>query len=294
MRTDATLLPDHDLDSAYRTVDGVRFHVVTAGDESAPLVVLLHGFPEFWYGWRHQIEPLVDAGCRVLVPDQRGYNLSAKPDRLREYRVARLARDVVALIHSEGRESAHVVGHDWGAAVAWELALRCPNAVDRLGICNVPHPLVFRRHLRSNPAQLRKSWYVFYFQLPWLPEVGARRNDFEKLVGALDRADPDAMTDRDLERYRAAWRVPGALSAMIDWYRAAVRYRETPPRRIVEAPTLIVWGERDFALEPEMAPESLAYCAEGRLERFPDVGHWVLHDRPEAVADLLADHLAGG
>ncbi|GAB7019722.1 alpha/beta fold hydrolase [Halostagnicola bangensis] len=293
MYTDASLLSAPTAESTYRDVNGVRLHVVAAGDEDDPLVVLLHGFPEFFYGWQNHVEPLVDAGYRVLVPDQRGYNLSEKPDGVRAYRKSELARDIVELVHSEGRESAQVVGHDWGASVAWELALRYPATVDRLGIINVPHPDVLRHHILRNPSQLKKSWYVFYFQLPRIPEWSCSRNDFAYLARALRaNASPGTFTDEDIEHYRAAWSQPGALTATINWYRAAVRHAASPPREIVTAPTLVVWGEQDFALEPEMAPESLAYCEDGRLERFPDTGHWVPHEEPEAVSELLLEHLS--
>ena len=287
------MLPALDLESTVRAGHDVGLHAVAAGDPDDPLVVLLHGFPEFWYGWRNQIEPLVEAGFRVLVPDQRGYNLSEKPGRVWDYRIEALSRDVVELIRGEDRESAHVVGHDWGGAVAWDLALRYPDAVDRLGICNVPHPSVFRRHLRSNWKQLRKSWYAFYFQLPWLPELGCRRGNYAALEKAMrGRAAPGSFTDRDLDRYREAWSKSGALTAMLNWYRAAVRHRTTPPREIVAQPTAVIWGEEDVALEADMAPESLAYCEDGRLERFPGASHWVPHDRAEAVTALLVEHLS--
>lgn len=293
MYTDTSLLSASNAESTYRDVNGVRLHVVVAGDEGDPLVVLLHGFPDFFYCWREQIDPLVNAGYRVLIPDQRGYNLSEKPDGVRAYRKSELVRDVVELVHSEGRDSAHVIGHDWGASVAWELALRYPSTVDRLGIVNVPHPKVLRHHVLSNPAQLKKSWYVFFFQLPRLPEWACERRNFEFFERSLRaNASPGTFTDEDIARYRAAWRRPGVLTATINWYRAAARHTASPPRDLVDAPTLVMWGEQDFALEPEMAPESLAYCENGRLERFPETGHWVPHEKPEAVTALLLEHLS--
>jgi len=287
------LLPD--LPSAERTfrdVNDLTLHVVAAGDADDPLVVLLHGFPEFWYEWRHSVEPFVDAGYRVLVPDQRGYNRSEKPAGIRPYRITELSRDVVELIATEGRDTAHVVGHDWGAVVAWDLALRHPDVVDRLGIINVPHPTVFERVLRSNLTQLRKSWYVFFFQLPRIPEWYAARNDFDFMMGAMgEGARPETFSETDFERYRRAWGEAGALSAMINWYRALIRHGEDPPRERVRAPTQIVWGEQDQALVPEMATKSLEYCDEGDLERFPDATHWVPHEYPDRVASILLDHL---
>jgi len=184
-------------ESTYREINGVRLHVLTAGEPADPLVVLLHGFPEFWYGWREYIDAFVDAGYRVIVPDQRGYNRSEKPDGIGQYRLPKLSGDVAGLIESEGKASAHVVGHDWGATVAWDLALRRPTVLDRLGIINVPHPTVFQQTLRSNPRQLAKSWYMFYFQLPRLPEG----------VAGLPAVRSSVSGSGQCER----WQIPGLL-----------------------------------------------------------------------------------
>jgi pimeloyl-ACP methyl ester carboxylesterase len=292
-RTDTNApLPDvSSIESTFRDANDVRLHVVVAGDADDPLVVLLHGFPEFWYEWHQYIEPLVDAGYRVLVPDQRGYNRSDKPAGVRPYRITELSGDVVDLIATEGRDAAHVIGHDWGAAVGWDLALRHPDAVDRLGIINVPHPTVFQRTLTSNLTQLRKSWYMFFFQIPRLPERYVGRNDYGFLVTALEEARPGTFTETDFERYRRAWAEEEALTATINWYRALFRHGEDPPRGRVRAPTLIVWGDDDQALVPEMASRSLEYCDEGNIERFPDATHWIPHEYPDRVSGLLLDHL---
>ncbi len=280
--------------STYRRVNGVRLHVVAAGDRHDPLVVLLHGFPDFWYGWRHHVAPLVEAGYRVLVPDQRGYDLSEKPRDVAAYRIEEPSRDVVELVGAAGRDAAHVVGHDWGAAVAWDLALRHPGVVDRLCVLNGPHPTAYRRAVRTSPRQVLRSSYGLFVQVPRLPEWLFGWNDYATAAQWLRRsATPGAFTDADLDRYRAAWDQDGAPTAMLNWYRAAARYGIAPPRERVEAPTLIVWGERDPALLPELAPLSLGYCADGRLEQFPAAGHWVHLDEPEPVAELLVEHLAG-
>ncbi|RQG95877.1 alpha/beta fold hydrolase [Natrarchaeobius chitinivorans] len=286
--TDASLCPD--AESIRRTVNGVELHAVVAGDESAPLVVLLHGFPGFWYTWRHQIDPLVDAGYRVLVPDQRGYNLSEKPGPVREYRQRTLATDVVELIGTEGRDSAHVVGHDWGGMVAWSLALHHPSAIDTLGIVNAPHPVAFRRQLLSNPEQLRRSWYAFFFQLPAVPEWACRYDEYRLLEQVLrETSAPDTFTDEDIKRYRQAWRQEGVLSGMLAWYRASARYPPKPPRTDVDVPTLVVWGRDDVALVPELAIDSYDFCPNGRLEFLPEASHWVLHERPERTTELMVD-----
>jgi pimeloyl-ACP methyl ester carboxylesterase len=290
--TDAGLIDLPSAESTYRTGDGVDLHVVTAGDPADPLVVLLHGFPDFWYGWRHQIPALVEAGFRVLVPDQRGYNLSDKPRELSAYRMGRLSGDIAALVASEDRESAHVVGHDWGAGVAWDLSLRYPDRLNRLGILNVPHPAVMERTLKTNPRQLLRSWYMVYFQVPGLPEWFLSRDDAAGVASVLESSsNPGAFTDTDLRNYRRAYRRPGATRGPVNWYRALFRRRDGAPRERVEAPTQVLWGDQDDALVPEMATASLDYCTDGRLERFPLASHWVHREEPDRVNALLVEHL---
>ncbi|QLH80896.1 alpha/beta fold hydrolase [Halosimplex pelagicum] len=293
--TDASLLDLSAAESTRRTVNGVDLHVVTAGDPSNPMVVLLHGFPDFWYGWRHQVPALVDAGYYVVAPDQRGYNLSEKPRDLDDYRMRELSGDVAELIETENRDDAHVVGHDWGAAVAWDLALRHPDRVDHLGILNVPHPSVMRRTLMTNPRQLARSWYMFFFQLPVVPELVLGRDDARGVLDVLEgSANPGAFTDEELAHYRDAWRRQGAIRGAVNWYRALVRRRDDPPRETVAAPTLVVWGDEDAALLPSMATESVGHCTDGRLERIPWASHWVHDEEPERVNDALIGHLKGG
>ncbi|GKZ16175.1 alpha/beta hydrolase [Haladaptatus sp. T7] len=288
--TDASLLDDDRVESDYRTVNGVRLHVVTAGDPDAPLVVLLHGHPDFWYGWRDQIIPLVETGFRVVVPDQRGCNLSDAPDGIDAYRQSELSADVCELIHSEGRESAHVVGHDFGGFVAWNVALREPSIVDHLGIFNVPHPTVYRTVLRSSPQQIVRSWYVWFYQVPTLPEWLLSRNDMDNMVDSLEiTSNPGTFDEETIDRYRAAWRHTG-VGPRVNWYRG-FRRSERPPRDTVTQPTLICWGEDDIALLPSMAEQSADYCENGRLRMFPDTSHWVHHEREE-VTEALLRHLS--
>lgn len=268
-------------------INGVDLHVIQAGPEDGPLVILLHGFPEFWYGWRRQIPALVEAGYRVWAPDQRGYNRSGKPQGIDAYRLDLLAQDVVGLIDAAGVEQAHaVIGHDWGAAVAWWVGIAHPERIRRLGILNVPHPSrsVVRETFKRRPGQLFKSWYIFFFQIPRLPEWLLSRGNFRGLAGALHGKTPESFTPGDLACYRAAWSQPGALTGMLNWYRAML---QRPPRlgraNRVTVPTLILWGERDVALSKEMAPLSLAKCDQGRLITYPDATHWLQHDEPDAV-----------
>src|SRR5512134_2857495 len=165
--------------------NGIQLHIVQAGPQSGVPVMLLHGFPEFWYGWRKQIPALAEAGCRVIVPDQRGYNLSDKPEGVKAYSVNTLVDDIHGLIDALGYEKVNLVGHDWGAIVSWSVAHRHPDRLQRLGILNAPHPLVTRRFLLRDLDQIRRSWYIMYFQLPWLPEAGMRADNWRGAVHAL-------------------------------------------------------------------------------------------------------------
>jgi len=291
---DAAIPSAVDATSSRRRVNGTELHVVAAGDETAPLVVLLHGFPEYWYGWRAVIAPLVDAGYRVLVPDQRGYNRSEKPDGVRAYRTIVLSQDIVDLIATESCDTAHVVGHDWGGVVAWDLACRYPEVVDRLAIVNAPHPTAYRRQLLSNLEQLRRSWYAICFQPPWIPERACRYDDYRLLERALRRtAAPETFTDAELARYRRAWSRDGAVTGMLNWYRAALRYPPQLPTDRVDAPTLVVWGEDDTALVPSLAVDSAGFCATSHLELLPATSHWVAHEAPDRLCEFLIEHLEG-
>lgn len=276
--------------------DGVSLHVVEAGPTDGPVVVLLHGFPEFWYGWRHQIEPLAAAGYRVLVPDQRGYNTSDKPKRVDDYRIERLAGDVLALLDDAGCERASVVGHDWGAVVAWWLGSHHPERLLRLAILNVPHPAVMRRHLLTNPRQMLRSWYIFFFQIPGLAEAMFRWRGGDLATWML-RVTGRAGTfkDEDMGRYREAWARPEAMRSMVNWYRAAIRGAARPfgPLR-VPVETLVIWGARDIALGREMVAPSLELCDRGRLVLFENATHWVQHDEAESVTALLKGFLVDG
>jgi pimeloyl-ACP methyl ester carboxylesterase len=270
---------------------GVRLHLVEAGPPAGAPVVLLHGFPEFHFGWRHQIDALAAAGYRVLAPDQRGYNLSDKPRGLAAYSLDMLAADVAALLDGGGHQRAFVVGHDWGGAVAWWLAVTRPERVAGLVSINAPHPAVMRRFLRYDRAQRRRSRYIFFFQLPWLPEYRLRRNDFAESARALTATSrPGTFSPGDLERYREAWRQPGTPTGMLNWYRAALRRPpRRPPSARVTVPTLIVWGERDRFLRKAMAAPSAALCDRVEVEVIPGATHWVQHEEPAKVNRLLLD-----
>jgi pimeloyl-ACP methyl ester carboxylesterase len=277
----------------YADLGDVRLHFVEAGE--GPLVLLLHGFPQFWYQWRHQIPALVEAGFRVVAPDMRGYNLSGKPPGVQAYRVELLARDVERLIRTCGEGTAVVVGHDWGAIAAWIAAMRHPGRVERLAILNVPHPARSLDGLLS-PMQLLRSSYMFFFQIPRLPEEVIRAGDFALLrsVFRSDPVQPEALTAEDIERYIEAIAQPGALTASLNYYRALLRN----PREMrallqrVEAPVLVIWGEKDRFLSRRLAePPRLWVPNLIRVKRLPDASHWVAEDCPLEVNTLLLGFL---
>ena len=265
---------------------------MTAGPEDGPAVILLHGFPEFWYGWRKQIGPLAEAGFRVIAPDQRGYNRSSKPANVRDYRINELTADVIAIADQIRAARVLLAGHDWGAAVAWNTAIQYPNRVQKLAILNVPHPAVMIRSLRTRPRQMLRSWYMLFFQIPGLPEFLVSRNHFAGCAdGMVKTSRSGTFTSEDLERYREAWSQPGAITSMINWYRALFRELPDPGAldRRVTVPTRILWGVGDAFLLREMAAESAAYCDRGELFEFPEATHWVQHEEPKRVNELLIE-----
>lgn len=259
----------------------VRLHVEEAGPADGPVVVLLHGFPEFSYAWRKQLGPLAAAGFRVLAPDQRGYGRSDKPEGIEAYRLDELADDVLRLA---GDRRFSLVGHDWGGVVAWWLALCNPDRLQRLVILNAPHPATLESYALSHPGQLLKSWYVLAFQLPGLPEALFRARDFRLPVRTLcGTSRPGTFTPDDIARYRAAWSQARSVTAMLNWYRALLRHRRPPPAERCRVPTLILWGDRDAFLEPGLADAALALCDQGRLVRLRDATHWIQHEQPDRV-----------
>jgi epoxide hydrolase 4 len=279
-----------DVREGYAEIGDVRLHYVEAGE--GPLIVLLHGFPEFWYGWRLQIKPLAAAGFRVVAPDLRGYNLSSKPAGVAAYDTGPLVADIRGLIHERGAQSALLVGHDWGGTVAWATAMNDPEVVERLAILNAAHPRKLLQGLH-HPGQLRKSWYFFFFQLPGVPESVVHANHWHFFRNFVDDASP-AYTPEEMDRYVEAWSQPGAAAGMINYYRASVRQKNPEAQlRPISAPTLVIWGQRDRYLGPELAePDHDDVPNLDRVERLPDASHWVHHDEPERVTQLLIDFFA--
>jgi pimeloyl-ACP methyl ester carboxylesterase len=281
----------------HRHVDltDVRLHLAEArgGGEDAPLVVLLHGFPEHWWSWRHQLEALSAAGLWAVAPDMRGYNASDKPEGVRSYDVERLVDDVAGIIRALGRTRATVVGHDWGGMVAWYFASARPEMLERLAILNCPHPVVIARHIFT-PAQLVKSSYIFFFQLPRLPERTIARGDFAAVRRMFAK---DGIAREDIERHVEALRTPGALSAALNYYRALGRRRFTfrmPKVRRIDAPVRVIWGDRDPYLGSEMAEPPARLVPEARVIHLPEASHWVQNAAHGEVSRLLVDFVRGG
>ncbi|MEX1364267.1 MAG: alpha/beta fold hydrolase [Nannocystaceae bacterium] len=276
----------------YVQLDEVRLHVVEAGE--GPLVVLLHGFPEFWYSWRFQIPVLVRAGFRVVAPDMRGYNLSDKPSGVRAYRVERLAADIAQLVDRLGERRAAVVGHDWGGLVAWWFAMRHPDRLSRLSVLNCPHPEHQLAMMRDR-EQLRRSSYMLAFQLPVLPERRLLANDGEVLRRTF-RTDPvreGAFSDSDVDRYVQALS-GGSAHAAINYYRALLRRSPFALRRAlrpVQQPVQVIWGARDHHLGQQYARPSAALAADLRYDVIEDASHWVQVDRPAQVNARLKEFL---
>jgi epoxide hydrolase 4 len=281
------------LTSTYIETNGIRLHAMTAGPEDGEPVILLHGFPEFWYSWRKQIQPLADAGFRVLAPDQRGYNLSDKPPGIRNYQLDRLVKDIVGLIDHLGVEKVSLIGHDWGAAVAWTLAIQYPEKLNRLVILNVPHPGIRKSIIKVIPKQVLKSWYIGFFQIPFLPEYLLRANNWAAAGRALVKSSrPGTYNLVDLQKYREAWSEGSAITSMLNWYRAMLRFPSAGLSGArITIPVRMLWGVHDVALSRELAAHSIDLCEDGRLTYFENATHWVHQEEPEEVNRLIIEFL---
>ncbi len=277
---------------------GIDFELAEAGAGNGPdrLALCLHGFPELNISWRDQMPLLAARGWRVWAPNLRGYGATTRPLGVDAYHLDRLCDDVAALIDVSGAKEVMIVAHDWGAIIAWSFAIRRLRPITRLVIMNVPHPYVFRRELKLW-RQRRPSWYIYFFQLPWLPERALTRDNAafirRAFLGmAIDKSRfPRAL----LEVYAAATLRPGAATAMVNYYRSMWRtgsYFNAGDGR-VDVPVLMIWGEEDTALNIHCTEGTEDYCADFRLERLPGVSHWVQQEAPERVNAILVDWLAG-
>lgn len=275
---------DANWNSDNRMVNGLSLHTVEAGPEDGPLLILLHGFPEFWWAWRHQITPLAERGYHVVVPDMRGYNRSHAPQEIDAYHLDTLTSDILALADSFGAERFHLVGHDWGGVVAWDLAAGYPGRLERLMVLNAPHPDLWLRVMKRRPTQALRSSYAAIFQLPRIPEMVLGASNFRGLREMMRRsARGETFTPDVLDRYTEAWSHPGSLTAMLNYYRA-LRKRPLPDQpRWIRTPTQILWGEKDIALEHHVARAALEVCDDGELEFVAGATHWLHLEQPDRV-----------
>ncbi len=273
------------------TVNGVRLHVVEAGEPDAPLLLLVHGFPEFWWGWRHQISTLAASGYHVVAPDMRGYNRSEVPQGVDAYQLDILAEDVIALADAYGADRFHLVGHDWGGVVSWWVAARHPGRLNRLVVLDAPHPGTWLSQALKHPTQVLRSTYAAFFQFPSVPEAVLGSFNSAALRAMMRRtARAGTFTTADLDRYSTAWSQPGSLTGMLNYYRALFRRKEGLSARI-EPPTLILWGENDVALELHIAERALELCGDGRLVVIEGASHWLHLEQPDRINAELVDFL---
>ncbi|MFA7503425.1 MAG: alpha/beta hydrolase [Burkholderiaceae bacterium] len=282
--------------------DGIRLHYASAGRPGAPLMLFLHGFPEFWYAWKALL-PHYGRQHFAVAPDLRGYNLSSRPAEVEHYRIGRLIEDVDRLIKALGYQDAIVVAHDWGGALAWSVAIARPALISRLVMLNAPHPIPFARALATDPAQQAASQYMNWLRRPGSEDALAA-DDFalmQKFLRGFSEA--DWLDDATLAAYKEAWGQPGAIRGGVNWYRASPLYpaTDTDPGAgrlelreedfIVPMPTLLIWGEQDQALLPVLLDGIERVVPRLRMVRIPDATHWLVHEKPEKIIAAIDDFL---
>ena len=283
----------------YAEINGLRLHYVTAG--KGPLIIFLHGFPEFWYEWKNQL-PEFSTDHRAVAPDMRGYNLSDKPPSVDAYQMKELVEDVRVLAEHLGYKKFVLVGHDWGGVVAWSFAIAHPEYLQKLVIVNAPHTGIFARELASNPAQQKASQYMLLFRSPQAEQV-LSANNYAALVDAVlgDGLKSGVFTEQDKQAYIAAWSQPGALTGGLNYYRAAQIGPPTsataaasttdPASLIVKVPTLVIWGEKDTALLTGNLDGIDQFVPNLTVKRIPDGSHWVIHERPALVNGYIREFI---
>jgi pimeloyl-ACP methyl ester carboxylesterase len=269
--------------------NGIEFHIVEAGEPGAPLLLLLHGFPEFWWAWRKQLTPLAVAGFHVVAPDLRGFNLSSAPQGMPAYQLDIVAADIVALSDALGADRIHLVGHDWGAVIGWWVAARYPDKLKQVVLISGPHPQAWARQALSNPGQALRSAYIAFFQLPWLPETALGARGFARLKSAMRRSTRERSLDpHTLDQYARAWERPDSLSAMLNYYRALRRLRAEPPLASIRPPVLVLWGDKDRFLGRGVMEASAALCENGQFVAIEGASHWLHWEDPERItAEIL-------
>ena len=274
------------------STNGIRLHYVTEG--TGKLMLMLHGFPEFWYSWRHQIREF-SSDYQVVAVDLRGYNESDKPEDVQAYKIEEFIKDIQGVIKGLGYENCVLVSHDWGGAIAWCFAYAYPEMVEKLIVMNIPHPAKFREGISSNPQQLLRSWYIFLFQIPWLPEIILQSNNYQAIADAFSKMaiDKTAFSQEDLEAYKQAAAKPGALTAMVNYYRNIFPGFLTNQQEWgkLEIPTLMIWGENDTALGKELTYDTQSYVKNFQIKYIPNCSHWVQQEQPRLVNQYMREFL---
>lgn len=275
----------------YITVNGIKLHYVTKGEGS--LILFLHGFPEFWYSWRHQISEF-SQDYQAIALDLRGYNDSEKPLAKKAYTIAELIKDIEAVIKGNGYDRCILVGHDWGGMLAWHFAYAYPQMVEKLIVLNLPHPAKFTQGLRTNFRQMLRSWYILLFQLPSLPEFLCKVNDYRSIASVFTElaVDKTAVSPEDIKAYKEAAAKPGALTAMLNYYRSNFRLIfQQREWEILQVPTLMIWGENDTALGKDLTYGTQEYVKNFQIHYIPECSHWVQQEQPELVNRYIRDFL---
>ncbi len=274
------------------STNGIILHYVTEG--TGKLMLMLHGFPEFWYSWRHQIREF-SSDYQVVAVDLRGYNESDKPEDVQAYKIEEFIKDIQGVIKGLGYENCVLVSHDWGGAIAWCFAYAYPEMVEKLIVMNIPHPAKFREGISSNPQQLLRSWYIFLFQIPWLPEIILQSNNYQAIADAFSKMaiDKTAFSQEDLEAYKQAAAKPGALTAMVNYYRNIFPGFLTNQQEWgkLEIPTLMIWGENDTALGKELTYDTQSYVKNFQIKYIPNCSHWVQQEQPRLVNQYMREFL---
>ena len=281
--------------------NGIRIHYASCGESHKPLLLCLHGFPEFWYSWK-DLMPSLAEDYYVVAPDMRGYNLSSKPESVESYKPKYLVQDLVHLVEYFGHEKTILIAHDWGGAIAWNFAIAYPQLIDRLVILNSPHPYLFANALTHNSEQQASSQYMNWLRNPG-SEQALSADDFENLIGFFSKSKaPNWFDEQTKKAYVQAWSVPDALRSAVNWSRASPVYPPSdgdpgaakltlrPEDFIVKVPTLVIWGMDDVALPALLLDGLMDFLPQGRIVKVPGAGHWLVHEKPKLILEKIKDN----
>ncbi|TGL61000.1 alpha/beta fold hydrolase [Leptospira sarikeiensis] len=280
--------------SKYLEANGQKFFILESGPKEGKPLLLLHGFPEFSYAWKNQIGYFAKLGYLVIAPDQRGYARSSKPKSISDYGLDNLSEDIISILDVYGISKTDIIAHDWGGAVAYWTLSKFPDRFRKACILNVPHPTIMKRKILSDKTQRKKSRYILFFRIPWLPEFLLSRSNYKKLERSLTKTSiKGAFSEEEIKLYKEAWSMPRCVKSMLHWYRAVVK---NPPKLIrsrkIQVPTRIFWGEKDRFLEKEMAEETLTLFKEASVRFFSKGTHWIHHEIPDILNPELSSFLS--